>query len=292
MIEAQANHRLSLQLASMRNYIGNTPLFEIRHMVENKRVRLFAKLEWLQLGGSVKGRPAFEIMKNAVDSGQVDQHRSLLDASSGNTAIAYASIGATLGIPISVCLPENASEERKMILKALGANLILTTKFGSTDEAQDKARKFAEEQPHRYYYADQYNNANNWKAHYTYTANEIIEQTNGNITHFVAGLGTTGTFTGTAMRLREEIPAIQCIALQPDEALHGLEGWKHLETALVPGIYDANIADRNLEINTYEALALIPQIAKKEGLLVSPSAAANLFWRHLKSPISLKRVLW
>lgn len=276
MITEEINSELLNRVTEVRKYIGRTPLFEIRNLVQKPGVRVFAKLEWQQLGGSVKARPAFEIIHDAILKGQLTEDNELLDASSGNTAIAYASIGAALGIPVNICLPENASDERKRILKAYGANVILTSKFGTTDEAQEKALELYNENPLKYFYADQYNNENNWKAHYNSTANEIIEQTNGEITHFVTGLGTTGSFSGTSKRLKEEIEEIKTISLQPDEALHGLEGWKHLETAKVPGIYDANIADENLHINTFEAIGLIPKISKNEGLLVSPSAAANL----------------
>ncbi len=275
MIIEEINYRLNERVLEIGNFIGNTPLFEIKNLTSNG-VRIFAKLEWQQLSGSVKGRPAYEIIKNAIFNGQLNSGKKLLDASSGNTAIAYAAIGAAIGVPVSICLPENASEERKLILKAYGAEIIYTSKFGGTDEAQDKARQLFLDFPDKYFYADQYNNECNWKAHYEHTAKEILSQTNGEITHFVAGLGTTGTFIGTTAGLKKEIPQLTSISLQPDEALHGLEGWKHLETARVPGIYNPNTADFNLSINTYEAIGLIPVISKKEGLLVSPSSAANL----------------
>jgi cysteine synthase B len=199
----------------------------------------------------------------------------LLDATSGNTGIAYAHIAKRLGIPVALCLPENASRERKEILQDLGVELILTSRFEGTDGAQQIARTLALENPGRYFYADQYKNENNWKAHYHTTALEIFHAVPG-ITHFVAGLGTTGTFVGTGRRLRELKPDIQLISLQPDAALHGLEGWKHLETAMVPEIYDASVADLNIEIGTDEAYAMIRRAYAEEGLLLSPSAAANL----------------
>ena len=275
MIITTPKSELVTKVDQLGQHIGNTPLFQISNLATKQGVKIFAKLEWNQLGGSVKARPAFQIIRQAIYEGRLDG-RTLLDASSGNTAIAYASVGAALGIPVTICLPANASEERKQILKAYGAEIIETSPFGTTDEAQEKARELSTQYPDRYFYADQYNNENNWKAHYETTAVEIIRQTNGKITHFVAGLGTTGTFTGTTTRLKERFPSIKSISLQPDEALHGLEGWKHLETARVPGIYDHQLADENRPVNTYEAIGLIPEISRKEGLLVSPSAAANL----------------
>lgn len=267
---------LAAQLTALSAFIGKTPLFPITKAFTKPGVKIYAKLEWQQLGGSVKARPAFRIIQDAVASGQLEPGKSLLDASSGNTAIAYAAIGAALQIPVTICLPENASEERKTLLKAFGAHIIYTSRFGSTDEAQEMARQLFADYPDRYFYADQYGNQSNWQAHYHTTAEEIYRQTNGKITHFVAGLGTTGTFTGTSRKLKELDSAIQLISLQPDAAMHGLEGWKHLETARVPAIYDATLAHQNLAIDTYEAFDLIQKVAQTEGLLISPSAAANL----------------
>jgi cysteine synthase B len=230
----------------------------------------------MQLGGSVKSRPAFNIIEGALTSGELDADRILLDASSGNTAISYAAIGAAIGIEVTICLPENASKERVTMLRAHGANLVFTSRFGGTDEAQDKARELKEQFPEKYYYADQYNNPNNWMAHYLGTAKEIIEQTEGKVTHVVIGLGTTGTAMGVGKGLKEFNPDIKLVTLQPDLAMHNLEGWKHLETAVVPGIYDPNIADSNLEIESGNAMSMVKQIARQEGLLVSPSSAANL----------------
>ena len=256
--------------------IGNTPLFRIQRVFSNPSVNIFAKLEWMQLGGSIKSRPAFKIFEAALISGELNADKELLDASSGNTAISYAAIGAALGIPVTICLPENASRERITMLKAHGANLIFTSRFGGTDEAQVKAKEIKKQDPDRFYYADQYNNSNNWKAHYHHTADEIIKQTNGKVTHVVVGLGTSGTAMGLGRKLKEYNPEIKLITLQPDIAMHNLEGWKHMETALVPGIYDPNIADGTLEIDSAKALALVKDIALKEGLMVSPSSAANL----------------
>lgn len=264
------------QVQSIEKQIGNTPLIPLRNLVNKPGVRLYAKAEWQQFGGSVKSRPAFRIIREAILEGKLDRTRRLLDASSGNTAIAYASIGASLGIPVTICLPENASEERKQILKALGAEVVLTSPFGGTDEAQETAREIKGREPGKYFYADQYNNENNWKAHYHGTGTEIFEQTEGRITHFVAGLGTTGSFTGTGRKLKELNPEIQLISLQPDSVLHGLEGWKHLESARVPGIYDPSISREEFEIETFEAYHWIRKAAEAEGLLLSPSSAANL----------------
>ncbi len=256
--------------------MGNTPLFKINRVFSHPAVDIYAKLEWMQLGGSVKTRPAFNIIENALDSGELTEDKILLDASSGNTAISYAAIGAALGLRVTICLPENASKERIRILRAHGAELVFTSMFGGTDEAQQVAKELVSQYPEKYYYADQYNNPNNWKAHYKYTAEEIIRQTDGAITHLVVGLGTSGTAMGLGKRLKEFNPEIQLVTLQPDVALHNLEGWKHMETALVPGIYQPEIADESLEIDSEEALRLVKDIALKEGLMVSPSSAANL----------------
>jgi len=227
------------------------------------------------LSGSVKCRPAFNIIRKAIENGELSQDSALLDATSGNTGIAYAAIGAKLGIKVVLCLPENASKERKEILQSLGAEIILTSRFEGTDGAQEVAKELVEKNPGKYFYADQYKNDNNWKAHYLTTAPEIFNALPG-ITHFVAGLGTTGTFTGTGRKLRELKPSINLISLQPDSALHGLEGWKHLETAVVPAIYDSSVADENFEVTTEEAYEMLKAIAKYEGIILSPSSAANI----------------
>lgn len=259
----------------LESKIGHTPLHRITHLLSNKRVNLYAKKEWLQLSGSVKARAAYNIIRKAIQKGELSPEKTLLDATSGNTGIAYAHIARLLNIPVALCLPENASRERKEILESLGVDLILTSRFEGTDGAQQVAKSLAEQEPDKYFYADQYKNDNNWKAHYYTTAPEIVAEVPG-ITHFVAGLGTTGTFTGTGRRLRELVPDVRLISLQPDFALHGLEGWKHLETALVPAIYDPNVADDNQEVSTEEAHEMIKAAYKHEGLLLSPSSAANL----------------
>ncbi|MDR8392270.1 cysteine synthase family protein [Aliifodinibius sp. S!AR15-10] len=260
----------------MSSFIGETPLYPITNINPNKNVKVFAKLEWQQFGSSVKARPAYRIVRDAIQRGDLTPEKHLLDASSGNTGIAYAHIGAALGIPVTLCLPENASEERKQILKALGVNIKYTSRTGSTDEAQEIAQKLYEENPEKYYYADQYSNPSNWKSHYYTTAPEILEQSGYEVTHFVAGLGTTGTFTGTGRRLKEYDEDIELIGLQPDLAMHGLEGWKHLETAHTPGIYDDSVADQMRTISTERSHDIVKRAAREEGLLISPSSAANL----------------
>lgn len=271
-----SNRQLLQKLRQLEKFIGNTPLYPITKLGIKKKVKIYAKLEWQQLSNSVKARAAFNIIKQAVINNDINEYKSLLDASSGNTAVAYASIGAKLSIPVTLCVPENASEQKKNALIALGATLVYTSKFGGTDEAQQKAKELSAANPTSYFYADQYANENNWKAHYNGTAVEIWNQTKEKITHFISGLGTTGTLVGTSKRLKEFNKEIKSISLQPDAAMHGLEGWKHMETAVVPKIYDSGIADENWFIDTSDAMDLIKIAAKKEGLLLSPSSAANL----------------
>lgn len=273
---AENNQLLKERLRSIEPFVGNTPFFPITKVYNKPGVKIYAKLEFQQMGGSVKARPAFNIIKQAILNGDIYEGKHLLDATSGNTGIAYATFGAALGIPITLCLPENASKERKQILKALGVDLVFTSRFESTDGAQLKAKELVEKNPEKYYYADQYANENNWKAHYNGTANEIWEKTDQQITHFIAGLGTTGTFMGTSKRLHELNKDIQCIALQPNNPMHGLEGWKHLETAIVPKIYNASAADSFMEVDTLESFDMVKKVAQNEGLLISPSSAANL----------------
>ena len=254
--------------------VGNTPLLYLGSLSSDK-VKVYAKAEWDQPGGSVKARAAHAIISRAIATGQLDGNKSLLDASSGNTAIAYATLLKPLGWHPTICLPANASAERKNILKALGANLVLTSPLEGTDGAQIRAAELFAEHPSKYFYADQYTNDANWQAHYNSTANEIWKQTKGTITHFVAGLGTTGTFTGTGRRLKE-LGNVNLISLQPNSPMHALEGWKHLETARIPTIYDPSLADASLVIDSEDAFSMIRYIADHEGLLISPSGAANL----------------
>ncbi len=270
------NNSLIEKLGAVQQFVGNTPLFPITKLHSNPKVKIFAKMEWQQLGMSVKTRPAFNIIKQAVLEGKLDRERNLLDASSGNTGVAYAAIGAALGIPVTLCIPENTSLQKKYALKFYGAKLIETSKFDSTDGSQEKAKQLFAENPDKYYYADQYNNDNNWKAHYNTTGEEIFSQTEKQITHFIAGLGTTGTFTGTSRKLKQLNSNIKVVSLQPDFALHGLEGWKHMETAKVPGIYDTTLADENREVGTGDAYDMIVRMAKLEGVLLSSSSAANV----------------
>jgi len=262
---------------ALADRVGNTPLIALPSLTEDLApdVRIMAKLEWHQIGGSVKARAAHAILGEALLDPAAKGKR-LLDASSGNTGIAYGAICSALGIPLTLCLPSNASPERKRILEALGVEIVPTSPFEGTDGAQAECRAMMEVQSDRYYYLDQYAHPANRRAHYHGTAGEIWMQTGGEVTHFVAGLGTTGTFNGTTTRLKEFAPEIQCIAFQPESALHGLEGWKHLETADVPAIHDHSIADEHRTVSTEAAYTMVVDIARSEGLLISPSAGANL----------------
>ena len=259
--------------------IGNTPLIRLRTISKDlpENVEIYAKAEHLNPGGSVKDRAALAMILAGEQSGQLTRSKTILDATSGNTGIAYAMIGAARGYRVALTLPANASPERKRILKLYGAEIIETDRMQGTDGAQIKAKELVKEFPDKYFYPDQYNNENNWKSHYDTTAPEIWQQTNGKITHFLAGLGTTGTFIGTARRLKEYNPNIQTISMQPDSPLHGLEGMKHLETAIVPGIYDAKVADENTEVATEDAQEMTRRLAREEGLFVGVSAGANVF---------------
>ena len=258
--------------------IGNTPLIRLRsvtkHLPEN--VAVFAKAEFLNPGGSVKDRAALAMIMAGESSGELTREKIILDATSGNTGIAYAMIGAARGYQVTLALPKNASKARKRILRAYGAEIIETDPMSGTDGAQTVAKQLVAENPDKYFYPDQYNNPANWQAHYSTTAPEIWWQTNGRITHFVAGLGTTGTFVGTTKRLKELNPTLQAISMQPDSPLHGLEGMKHLETAIVPGIYDPLVADENVEVTTEDAQAMTRRLAREEGLFVGASSGGNV----------------
>jgi S-sulfo-L-cysteine synthase (O-acetyl-L-serine-dependent) len=255
--------------------IGNTPLLPLARIgSELPGVEILGKAEWLNPGGSIKDRAASNIVEQARASGKLTSGKILLDSTSGNTGIAYAMIGAAQGFPVTLCMPENVSVERKRILHAYGANIIYTDPADGSDGAIRKARELAAKHPELYYYADQYSNDANWQAHYHGTANEIWQQTQGRITHFVAMLGTSGTFVGTTRRLRELNPRARCISLQPDSAFHGIEGTKHMASAIVPKIYDASLADADLGISTEHAYAMAKRLAREEGLLVGISAAA------------------
>ncbi len=257
--------------------IGNTPLLRLSRVgSEFPNVEFYAKAEWCNPGGSVKDRPALSMIQAGLASSALRPGKTIIDATSGNTGIAYATVAAALGYPVKLCLPDSASHERKRILGALGAELVITPGDEGTDGAIRRVHQIVAADPEKYFYPDQYSNPANWQAHYRTTANEIWEQTGGRITHFVAALGTSGTFVGTTRRLRELKPSIRCISLQPDAAFHGLEGWKHMKTALRPAIYDDTLADENLEVSTEQAYRMVKRIARMEGLLVSPSASAAL----------------
>jgi cysteine synthase B len=257
--------------------IGNTPLLRLERIGRKfPNIEFCAKAEWFNPGGSVKDRAALSMIQAGLASGELRAGKTIIDATSGNTGIAYAMIGAALGYPVALCLPDSASHERKRILDAFGAEMIITPGDEGTDGAIRRVQKIVAREPQKYFYPDQYSNAANWQAHYRGTANEIWEQTAGRITHFVTGLGTSGTFVGTTRRLKELNPAIRCVSLQPDAAFHGLEGWKHMPTAIRPAIYDGTLADANLEISTEGAYHLVKRVAREEGLLISPSAAAAL----------------
>jgi len=257
--------------------IGNTPLIQIERITPQvPNVEVSAKAEWFNPGGSVKDRPALSMIQGGLQSGSLRKGKTILDATSGNTGIAYAMIGAALGYPVKLFLPHSASEERKRILHAYGAKLVMTPGDEGTDGAIKRVRELAAAEPEKYFYPDQYSNPANWQAHYYGTANEIWQQTGGRITHFVAALGTSGTFVGTTRRLKELNPEICCVSLQPDGPWNGLEGWKHMPTALRPAIYDDTLADDNLEVSTEDSYRMVKRLAREEGLLVSPSAAAAL----------------
>jgi cysteine synthase B len=270
---------------SLLDRIGNTPLLQLddltRRLNEGSttKVRIYGKAEWANPGGSVKDRPAGSIVRAAIAEGKLTPGASsgqkvLLDATSGNTGIAYAMLGAAMHFPVHLCMPSNVSPERKRILKAYGAEIVWTDPADGSDGAIRKARELSASDPDRYFYADQYGNDNNWLAHYRTTAPEIWQQTDGAITHFVASLGTSGTFMGTTRRLREFNPAIQCLSMQPDSPFHGLEGLKHMATAIVPPIYDDKLADRDIPMATERAYAMAKWLGRNAGLLVGISAAA------------------
>jgi S-sulfo-L-cysteine synthase (O-acetyl-L-serine-dependent) len=257
--------------------IGNTPLLRLERVGHaHPSVGFYAKAEWLNPGGSVKDRAALNMIREGERSGALRPGKIILDATSGNTGIAYAMLGAALSYRVKLCLPANASPERKRILTAYGAELVLTSADEGSDGAIRRARQIYASTPDEFFYPDQYSNPANWRAHYETTAPEIWRQTEGRITHFVAGLGTSGTFVGTARRLKELNPLVQCISLQPDSAFHGLEGWKHMASAIVPQIYDPTVADRQEIVPTEDAYRMVKRLAREEGMLVSPSAGAAL----------------
>jgi cysteine synthase B len=262
---------------SVLDLIGRTPLIRLRRFEkECPGVEVCAKVEGQNPGGSVKDRAAARMIADGEKSGALKPGLTILDATSGNTGIAYAMIGAARGYKVKLCVPANASPERKLILKAFGAELLLTDPLESTDGAIREARRLKAEEPDRYFYPDQYNNDGNWMAHYDTTGPEIIEQTSGALTHFVAGLGTSGTFMGTARRLRKFSAAIKLISFQPATAFHGLEGLKHMESAIVPGIYDPGLADEDLRVESEDAFEMVRRLAREEGVMAGISSGAAL----------------
>ena len=268
-------------VSKVTDLIGNTPLLRLRRFERScPGVELYAKAEWENPGGSVKDRPAARMILDGISQGLLTKDKILLDATSGNTGIAYAMIGASLGYQIKLCMPTNVTPERKKILRAYGAELVYTDPMDGSDGAIREARKLYSENPEKYFYPDQYNNQANWQAHYEGTGQEILQQTDGRVTHFIAGLGTSGTFMGVGRRLREfaqrQDRKVTLISLQPDSPLHGLEGLKHMESAIVPGIYDPVLADHDLRVSTENSYRVVRQLASDEGLLVGPSSGAAL----------------
>jgi len=263
--------------SSVFDMIGRTPLVRLHQFErETPGVELYAKAEWQNPGGSVKDRAAARMILEGEASGRLKPGDVILDATSGNTGIAYAMVGAARGYKVKLCVPENASPERKLILRALGAELVLTSPLEGSDGAIREARRIYAANPDGYFYPDQYSNEANWRAHYDTTAPEIIEQTSGRLTHFVAGLGTSGTFVGVGRRLKKFNPAVRLISFQPDSPFHGLEGLKHMESAIVPGIYDPLLADQDLRVATENAYRMVRRLAREEGMMAGISSGAAM----------------
>ena len=265
-----------IQYKELLARIGNTPLVEIRRIFRSEKIRIFAKLEWFNPGGSVKDRPAYNMILKAEEAGELTSDKVIVDSTSGNTGIAYALIAAAKGYKLSLAMPANASVERKKILKAYGAELLLTDALQGSDGSILAVRELYEKSPRKFFYPDQYSNDANWEAHYNTTAPEIYEETHQEITHFVAGLGTSGTFVGTTRRLKEFNSEIQGVSFMPDSPFHGLEGLKHMPSAIVPGIYDSSVADENLEISTEESQKMVIRLAREEGLFAGLSSGAAM----------------
>jgi cysteine synthase B len=267
-----------IQAQGIEHLIGNTPLLQFRSVTSHlpPDVQVFAKAEWTNPGGSVKDRAAANIVREAELSGNLRRNTTLMDSTSGNTGIAYAMLGGAKGFKVKLFLPENASPERVSILRAYGAEIVFTDPLEGSDGAIRAVRALAAAEPDQYFYADQYNNPANWQAHYQTTGVEIWQQTEGQITHFVAGLGTSGTMMGTGRRLKAYNPAVQVISLQPDSPFHGIEGWKHMPTAILPGIYDGQFADEDLGIGTEATYSMARRLAREEGYLVGISSAAAM----------------
>ena len=265
-----------LQYMELLARIGNTPLVEIRRIFRSEKIRIFAKLEWFNPGGSVKDRPAYNMIRKAEETGELTPEKVIVDSTSGNTGIAYALIAAAKGYKILLAMPANASVERKKILKAYGAELLLTDPLEGSDGSIRAVREIYAKSPQKYFYPDQYSNDANWEAHYNTTAPEIYEETHQEITHFVAGLGTSGTFVGTTRRLKEFNSEIKGISFMPDSPFHGLEGLKHMPTSIVPRIYDPKVADENLGISTEESQKMVIRLAREEGLFAGLSSGAAM----------------
>jgi len=258
------------------NQIGNTPAVEISRIFRSDRIRIFAKLEWFNPGGSVKDRPAYSMITAGEESGALTQDKIIVDSTSGNTGIAYAMIASAKKYRLLLAVPSNASPERKSILRAYGADLLLTDPLAGSDGAIEVIRELYEKSPERYFYPDQYGNDANWKAHYYTTGQEIWDQTQQEVTHFIAGLGTSGTFMGTGRRLKEFDPGIQAISFMPDSPFHGLEGLKHMPTSIIPRIYDPTLADENIEVHTEKAQKMVLRLAREEGLFAGLSSGAAM----------------
>jgi cysteine synthase B len=266
-----------LRAGSILEQIGHTPLIRLAKIdADLPGVEIYGKAEFFNPGGSVKDRPALNMILDGERTGRLTKDRTILDSTSGNTGIAYAMIGAAKGYKVKLVLPGNASRERKAMLKAYGAEMVFSDPAEGSDGAIRKCREIYENDPNRYFYPDQYNNPANWKSHYETTAPEIVEQTDGRITHFVAALGTSGSFVGTSRRLKRDLPHVKCISAQPSSGFHGLEGLKHMPTAIVPGIYDPSLADDNIWIETEDAYAMARRVGREEGILIGISAGANL----------------
>ena len=278
LIQYQTLHTAIAEAPGLTSHVGNTPLLPLRRIGLSlglpPSVNIFAKAEWFNPGGSVKDRPALNIIRTAIADGKLPPGKRLLDSTSGNMGIAYATLGAAMGIPVTLTMPANASPERITILKALSAEVILTDALDGSDGAILVARQVATEHPDIYFYANQYDNPANWEAHYCSTGPEIWSQTDGHVTHFVAGLGTSGTLTGVGKYLRTMNPSVQVIAGQPDAPFHGLEGLKHMATAIKPGIFDVEFPDRTLQVTTENAHKMVRRLAREEGLFVGISSGA------------------
>ncbi len=285
MTDTLSNFQIAVQQAAvvapplaggLEAAVGNTPLLPLRRVTAglSPHVQVLAKAEWFNPGGSIKDRPALNILRTAIAEGQLTPGKRLLDSTSGNMGIAYATFGAALGIPVTLVLPSNASPERIAILRSLGAELILTDPLEGSDGAIRRVRELAEKEPQRYFYANQYDNPANWQAHYCTTGPEVLQQTEGCVTHFIAGLGTSGTLTGVARYLRQCNPEVQIIAVQPDSPFHGLEGLKHMPSAIKPGIFDPQLPDRTIPVKSEAAYEMVRRLARQEGLFVGISSGA------------------